>query len=122
MNYLSNITYYNNDRIAAWSGWDKMNTLDFGKILRDLRERSGMSQKQLADRIGVSKASVSQYELHERLPSADVLANAASLFRVSTDYLLGLDKIKRADLTGLGDDDIKYVESLIELFRMKNQK
>ncbi len=122
MNILSNFIDDNNVRIAAWSEWLKMNTLDFGKILRDLREKSGMSQKQLAERIGVSKASVSQYELHERLPSADVLANAASLFRVSTDYLLGLDKINRADLSGLDNDDIKYVESLIELLRAKNQR
>ncbi len=119
---MSNFIDDNNVRIAAWSEWLKMNTLDFGKILRDLREKSGMSQKQLAERIGVSKASVSQYELHERLPSADVLANAASLFRVSTDYLLGLDKINRADLSGLDNDDIKYVESLIELLRAKNQR
>ena len=116
MNILSNFIDDNNVRIAAWSEWLKMNTLDFGKILRDLREKSGMSQKQLAERIGVSKASVSQYELHERLPSADVLANAASLFRV------GLDKINRADLSGLDNDDIKYVESLIELLRAKNQR
>ncbi len=98
-----------------------MSTLDFGKILRDLREKAGMTQQQLAKHIGVSKATVSLYELHERLPSADVLANAAALFHVSTDYLLGLDKVKRAELSGLEENDIEYVENLIRLLREKNQ-
>lgn len=99
-----------------------MCTLDFGKILRDLREKAGMSQKQLAEHIGVSKATVSLYELHERLPSADVLANAAVLFHVSTDYLLGLDKVERADLSGLGEEDIELVNHVIEVLRKKGQK
>lgn len=98
-----------------------MSTLDFGKILRDLREKAGMTQQQLAKHIGVSKATVSLYELHERLPPADVLANAAALFHVSTDYLLGLDKVKRAELSGLEETDIEYVENLIRLLREKNQ-
>lgn len=99
-----------------------MNILDFGKILRELREKSGMSQRQLAEHIGVSKATVSLYELHQGLPSADVLANAAVLFHVSTDYLLGFDKIERADLSGLDEKDKELVYQLISILRTKNQK
>jgi len=100
----------------------KMSTLNFGRILRNLREESGMTQKQLAKHIGVSKATVSLYELHERLPPADVLVNAASLFHVSTDYLLGLDKIKRIEASGLTDCDIDLIEDLVKSMREKNKK
>lgn len=99
-----------------------MNTLDFGKTLRDLREKSGMSQKQLADRVGVSPESISMYELHERMPKQENLARIAEVFKVSTDYLLGIEKKKTADLTGLTDEDIEIIERLIESMRKKNKK
>ncbi len=99
-----------------------MNVLDFGRKLRDLREKSGMSQRQLAEHIGTSKATVSLYELHQGLPPADVLANAAVLFRVSTDYLLGFDKIERADLSGLDEKDKELVYHMIAVLREKNRK
>lgn len=99
-----------------------MNTLDFGKTLRDLREKSGMSQKQLAARVGVSPESISMYELHERMPKQENLARIAAVFKVSTDYLLGIEKKKTADLTGLTDEDIEIIERLIESMRKKNKK
>ena len=99
-----------------------MNTMEFGKVLRALRDRSRMTQKQLADCLGVSKATISLYELQERMPSADILISAASFFHVSVDYLLGFDQIERADLSGLNAEDIEAVNGLIEVLRSKNQK
>ena len=99
-----------------------MNTLDFGKILRELREKSGMSQKQLAARIGVTPESVSLYELHERKPKLETLANIASVFKVTTDYLLGIEKRKILDLSGLTDSDIDIMERLVDSMREKNEK
>lgn len=99
-----------------------MNTLDFGKVLRGLREKSGMSQKQLAVRVGVSPESISMYELHERMPKQENLAKIAAVFKVSTDYLLGIEKRKTADLSGLTDEDIEIIERLIASMRKKNEK
>lgn len=96
--------------------------MEFGKVLRTLRERSRMTQKQLADSLGVSKATISLYELQERMPSADILVSVSSYFRVSVDYLLGFDQIERADLSGLNEEDIEAVNGLIEVLRSKNQK
>ncbi len=99
-----------------------MNTMEFGKILRTLRERSKMTQKQLADCLGVSIATISLYELQERMPSVDILINVSDYFHVSVDYLLGFDEIERADLSGLNDEDIEAVNGLIEVLRNKNKK
>ena len=75
--------------------------MDFGTKLKELRAESGLTQKQLADQLGVSKSVVSFYERQERVPSPDVLRKLASIFRVSSDFLLDLDRVKRLDLSGL---------------------
>ena len=64
---------------------------DFGKRLRNLRLQSGLTQKQLAARIGVTTSVVSFYELRERTPSPEVLAKLADVFHVSTDYVFGAE-------------------------------
>lgn len=99
-----------------------MNALDFGKTLRGLREKAGMSQKQLAAHIGVSPTSISLYELHERMPKQETLAKIAKLFHVSTDYLIGIDKHRSLDLSGLTDDEIDIIERLVDSMREKNKK
>lgn len=94
--------------------------VDFGNTLKKLRLQAGLTQKQLADKMGVTKAVISYYELQERYPSPEVLIKLASIFHVSTDYLLGLNRSKTIDLAGLNDDDIALVKQLIDSLRSKN--
>ena len=65
--------------------------VDFGARLKALRQESGYTQQQLAEKLCVTKAVVSYYELQERYPSPEILIKLASIFHVSTDYLLGLE-------------------------------
>ncbi len=65
-----------------------MDSNNFGEILKDLRKRAGLTQEQLGEQIGKSKSVVSFYELRERSPSPAILVKLASVFHVSTDYLL----------------------------------
>jgi len=67
----------------------------FGQRLRELRNRRGLSQRELAEIIGVSKSSANMYERDEREPSFRTLGAIADFFGVSMDYLLG-----RADEAG----------------------
>ncbi len=60
----------------------------FGRHLRELRQRAGLSQEALARRLGVSPQSVSKWELAANLPETDVLLPLARLLGVSTDELL----------------------------------
>ena len=64
---------------------------DFGLRLKQLREKHNLSQSQVAKRLGITRAAISSYENNISLPSVNVLAELALLYRVSTDYLLGLD-------------------------------
>lgn len=94
--------------------------VDFGNTLKKLRLQEGLTQQQLADRLGITKSVVSYYELQERYPSPEVLTKLASVFHVSTDYLLGLDRSEMIDLSGLDEEDIITVKRLVTSLRNKN--
>ncbi len=94
--------------------------MDFGTRLKELRKQNGLTQQQLAERIGVTKSVISFYELRERAPSPDVLAKLSYVFHVSTDYLLGIERNKTVDVSGLNDEDIKAVQLIVDRLRNKN--
>lgn len=94
---------------------------DFGKRIKELRQKAGLTQQQLAERIWVSKAAISNYELYERNPSPEILIKLARVFHVSTDYLLGIEeKTQVLDVSDLTDEDIQVLESTAALLRKKN--
>lgn len=99
-----------------------MESMHFGKTLKNLRKEAGLTQEQLASQIGVSKSMISFYELQARIPSPPILVKLASTFHVSADYLLGLDKVERLDVSGLTKDDIKLVTLIIKALRTKNSE
>ena len=78
------------------------------KILRQLREANGYSQKLVAARIGCSPSIVSSYETGERLPSIHNLIALADLYHVSVDTLLGRKAASSQglDTEGLTDSQI----------------
>lgn len=89
------------------------------KKLKSLRVKYGMSQKQVADKLGVSPSIVSGYETGERTPSTDMLLSISYLFNCSTDYLLGKSNEKpsmQIDTSKLNDNQIQAINSLIESF------
>jgi transcriptional regulator with XRE-family HTH domain len=61
-----------------------------GNRLKDRRNELGMTQEQLADRVGIHKGRVSQYERNLIEPGAAILSKIAEQLNVSADYLLGL--------------------------------
>ena len=79
-----------------------------------------MTQQQLAKKLGVTKSVVSYYELQERSPSPEVLIKLASIFHVTTDYLLGLEPRETIDLSGFDEDDIATVKQIITLLRKRH--
>ena len=85
--------------------------------LRLLRIKYGFSQKQVADKIGVSPSVVSGYETGERTPSTEVLLSLSYLFNTSSDYLLGRQvnsPESMISVDGLTDDQISAIINLIE--------
>ena len=95
--------------------------VDFGEKLKKLRLKAGLTQKQLADKLWLSKATVSYYEQSLRYPSPEMLVKLSGVFHVSTDYLLGIEEKKQTlDVTDLADEDIQFLKNAVELLRKKN--
>ena len=60
--------------------------------LRSVREQRNLSQKQVADYLGITSQAYGYYERGERNPGSDNLRKLANYFDVSVDYLLGRDQ------------------------------
>ncbi len=78
----------------------------------------GISQVELSKALGVSKQSVSNWENDNIQPSIEVLLKISKYFKVSTDYLLGVDaetygKSRTVDVSGLSEETIVHLQYLI---------
>ena len=63
--------------------------------LKALREAAAVSQKQLAEAIGVSQQSINKYENHNIEPDIETMIRIADYFNTSVDYLIGHTTIRR---------------------------
>lgn len=95
--------------------------VDFGRKLKELRIQAGLSQKQLAERVKVTKSVISYYELQERYPSPEILIKLANIFHVLTDFLLGIEKQQTLDISGLDEEDIRLLQHTISVLRNKHK-
>jgi transcriptional regulator with XRE-family HTH domain len=93
--------------------------VDFGNNLKTLRLQNGLTQAQVAQKLGVTKSVISAYETGLRLPSYDILINISKIFKVSTDYLLGLENIRELDLSGLTEEEIQALLNLIKAMKRR---
>lgn len=93
--------------------------VNMGEKLKSLRLEKNLTQKQIADRIGLAISAVSSYESGSRYPSYDVLVKLSRIFHVSTDYLLGITDKRNVDVTGLNDSEIELVSQLVDMLRNK---
>ena len=85
--------------------------------IRILRQARGMSQVELAQRLGVTKQSVSNWENDNIQPSVEMVVKLAGVFSVSTDYLLGMEQRELLDVTGLSRETIAHVRQLVDDLR-----
>lgn len=90
-----------------------------GEKLKSLRLEKNLTQKQLANRIGLAISAVSSYESGSRYPSYEVLIQLARIFHVTTDYLLGITDKRNLDVTGLDDCEIELISQLVDKLRNK---
>ncbi|MDO5061946.1 MAG: helix-turn-helix transcriptional regulator [Peptostreptococcaceae bacterium] len=56
--------------------------------IRELRKSKGISQEELAEKLGVSRQAISKWESEQSIPDIDKILSLSDYFEVSTDYLL----------------------------------
>ena len=96
--------------------------IDIGSKIKELRVSQKMTQNEFAERLGVTKSSISSYENGSRLPSYDILIKISRIFKVSTDYLLGCidNKSQTVNVSGLTEKQIVSIRSSIDAYRAFN--
>lgn len=84
------------------------------KRLRELREENEYTQKDIADKIGLTKSAYGYYERGKSVPDAQTLVQLSKIFDVTTDYLLGLsdDKKPIEDLTEKQKQALRLADQL----------
>lgn len=93
--------------------------VNMGNKLKNLRKQKRLTQKQVADRIGLAISAVSSYEAGTRYPSYDVLIKLARIYHVSTDYLLGMTDKKELDISGLNNEEEEVISQLVNILKSK---
>ena len=88
--------------------------------LRELREYRGLSQAQVAEKLGVSRQSYNFYENGKRDPDTEILKTMADFFEVSLDCLVGRESPKyKDDFQAMFPNDENITE-LISLYKSLN--
>jgi len=88
--------------------------MSLGFRLKNVREMKNMSQMEVAEKIGVSNAVLSNYERDYRDPDTEVLKQLAITYNISVDYLLGLTDTLRTlsseiePYNPIKDENIKF--------------
>jgi len=90
-----------------------------GKRIYTLRTACGWSQVQLAEKLNISKQTVSNWENENIMPSVEMLVRLAKLFHTSTDYLLGLSDAQTINVDGLPVQFVAHLTQIIEDYRRK---
>lgn len=64
---------------------------DFAERLKSLRLQAGLTQRELAEKLGIAHSTLGMYELGKRVPDIDTMDSIADYFNVTIDYISGKD-------------------------------
>lgn len=98
-----------------------MNQNGFAQRLKKLRSEQGLSQCELAEALKISRSCINNWELGDSKPTVDGLVEVARYFRVSIDYLVGLDERTVIHVTHLSSRAIEAVTNLIRVMETESE-
>lgn len=75
----------------------------------------------LSKKLGISRSGVNAWEMGISVPSTQHIVELSNFFKVSTDYLLGMEENASIYVKGLKDEDVKLVYRLVEHLKNKNE-
>lgn len=99
----------------------------FNENLKAARERKNMTQKEVADNIGVAKSTYSLYESGNREPNVQTIKKIADILNVSADDLLGLSPepttiAAHFDGDEYTEDELEDIRAYAEFVRNRRNK
>lgn len=105
-----------------------MNENNLGGRIKGLLKKRGLTQKELAEKVGVTEVSVSRYISGERTPKGLVIANMANALHTTSDYLLGIEEdiTKKqktiAEITGAVKEDSEKSKTVTDILEEVKQE
>lgn len=99
----------------------------FNENLKEARLAAGMSQKDVAEKIGVAKSTYSLYESGSREPDVSKIRKLAEILGVSGDMLLGIPKNEPSTLAAhfegesFSDEEIEDIEKYVLFVKSKRE-
>lgn len=82
--------------------------MSFGTRLTNLRKNLKLTQQELADKLGISRAALSHYEKDRRDPDSDTLIKLSDFFEVTIDYLLKGEDFHTKAKEIMDNPDLQY--------------
>lgn len=107
--------------------------MEFSERLKDLRKQAGLTQVEVAEKLGISQPAYASWERGAKKPTQENLVKIAQILNVSVDYLVGnseekadeLDNIEmlfRMNSKGLTDEEKKvFKKELIEFMEERKK-
>ncbi len=89
--------------------------------IKRLREQNELTQSELAKILGVTRSSVNAWEMGISSPSTQYIVELATIFKVSTDFLLGLNSSYSVNVSGLSESDVEFLHTTIQHLRMRSK-
>lgn len=90
-----------------------------GERIKNLRESAGLSQAELARKLGISRSSINAWESGLSAPTAAYIIEMAKLFHSTSDYILELDDKETINLSGYSKEEVKLLNGLLAYFDKK---
>lgn len=87
----------------------------FSDKIKALRQEKGITQSELAGKLGITTTALSFFESGSRIPNIEVLKSMAVIFGVSSDYLLGIETSNK-DLKTYAD----MLAALVPILELEN--
>lgn len=94
--------------------------LNIADRIRYLRDKAGMTQTDLAKRLGISRSAVNSWEMSLSSPSISNIMEMMQIFNVNADYLLSYTNRMMVDISELDSEEQEVVLRLIDC--LKNKK
>lgn len=90
--------------------------------IKALRESAGYSQAELAKKLDVTRSSVNAWEMGVSTPTTYYIIALSKLFRVSADYILGIERERSVNIDGYSKEQLDILYSLLKYFDSQNKK
>lgn len=87
--------------------------------IKYLRDKVGMTQTDLAKRLGISRSAVNSWEMSLSTPSLSNIVEMTKIFHVSADFLLASDDKMTVDISELSNEEREIILRLVMCLEQK---